>query len=74
MTVTTDTVKTMTRSTDDLIKDIKFLLSFAPEDDLVPLGLPPEFYMTLTAEGDQKIVDRIQAIKRKVHHVENTTH
>ena len=50
----------------ELEADVKFLLSFAPQDTLVPSHLDPTFHHTLSAEGDQKIADRIAKIKLKV--------
>ena len=48
-------------------EDIELLLSFCPEGDEVPKGLNPMFYFTLTAEGDQRIMDRLNAIRAKVN-------
>jgi len=42
-------------------RDIKFLLSFAPNGS-TPKGLDPTFYHTLTYEGDVKLQERINAI------------
>lgn len=54
-----------------LIEDVKFLLSFAPNDVIVPSGLNPMFYYTLSSEGDQKLADRISMIKTVVNTIED---
>ena len=41
--------------------DIKFLLSFAPDEP--PPGLDPTFYHTLTHKGDMELWERIKKIK-----------
>lgn len=43
-------------------EDIKYLLSFAPNDP-TPEGLDPTFYHTLTYEGDKKIESRVSKIR-----------
>jgi hypothetical protein len=51
---------------DELEASVKFLLSFAPTDTVVPKGLDPTFYHTLSSEGDQKLANRINKIKAEV--------
>ena len=41
--------------------DIKFLLSFAPDES--PPGLDPTFYHTLTHDGDMELSERIKNIR-----------
>ena len=50
----------------ELEASVKFLLSFAPKDTVVPKGLDPTFYHTLSSEGDQKLANRINKIKAEV--------
>lgn len=48
----------------ELKEGIRFLLSFVPEwAKEAPPGLDPTMYGTLTQEGDQKVVDRVEEIK-----------
>ena len=45
-------------------EDCRFLLSFVPDwAKIVPLGLDPTFYGTLTSEGDLAIKKRVDEIK-----------
>jgi len=49
------------------IEDIKFLLKFIPPwAKEAPPGLCPTMYGTLTQEGDQKIIDKINIIREKI--------
>lgn len=52
---------------DQLKKDIEFLLSFLPatEENEVTKGLSPFFYITNSYEGDVKIMREISAIKKR---------
>lgn len=49
------------------ISDMEFLLSFTPFaiDEGLPKGLSPEFYHSLSYEGDVKIAKRIKDIREK---------
>jgi hypothetical protein len=47
----------------ELAADVKFLLLFAPDD--CPRGLDPTFYRTLTYDGDKKLQDRVEAIRKR---------
>ena len=50
-----------------LREDIEFLLSFVPGwAKEAPPGLCPTFYGTLTQEGDQKVVDRVNEIRARI--------
>lgn len=46
---------------EQLEADIKFLLSFAPDEP--PPGLDPTFYHTLTHDGDMELSERIKDIR-----------
>jgi len=54
-------------SQDDEVKnDIKFLLSFVPSwAKIVPKGLDPTFYGTLSYKGDLEIKNKIDEIYEK---------
>jgi hypothetical protein len=60
------TVAKMAHRIDELEASGMFLLSFAPKDTVVPKGLDPTFYHTLSADGDQKLANRINKIKAEV--------
>lgn len=49
------------------IDDVKFLLSLCPNEEIVPTGLDSTFYITLSAEADQKIADRLSEIRAKIN-------
>lgn len=51
-------------TTDQVRKDIEFLLSFVPatKSAQVSEGLAPMFYVTGTYEGDVKLATRVQEI------------
>lgn len=55
----------MTTETRDPIQDVRFLLSFVPPWAMLEPedGLPPQFYGTLTVEGDRDVVARVKAIR-----------
>lgn len=57
-------------NTEKLKGDIKFLLSFAPNDK-PPEGLDPTFYHTLTHKGDLKLWERIESIKESIKSVDH---
>ena len=54
----------LSSTTDQVRKDIEFLLTFVPATDpaKVVKGLAPMFYITGTYEGDVKLAKRAKAI------------
>lgn len=48
------------------IEDVRIMLSFCPECHEVPVGLDPTFYFTLSAAGDQVLMDRLAKIRAKL--------
>ena len=48
------------------VDDVKFLLSFCPDEISVPKGLDPTFYFTLSQKGDQEIADKLKIIRDKL--------
>ena len=54
------------------VKDIKLLLSLVPDwVKIVPKGLEPTFYGTLTYEGDMKVKKRIDRITQAIEKIDN---
>lgn len=45
---------------------VKFLLIFAPTEENFAEGLDPTFYITLTADGDRHLHERVAEIKKAV--------
>jgi len=54
---------------ENLERDVKFLLSFAPEDkpEDVEKGLSPEFYHSLSYDSEVEIAVRIQGIRDQLN-------
>jgi len=56
----------------DLLKACKYLISFIPDwAEVVPRGLDPTFYGTLSYEGDLKVNKQINEIKTLIKNKEN---